>query len=211
MIQFQFCFGSWWVLHLFWEISQICNTHHNPNSDIILIFVMVRDGYCTNQKLWCIFSVCDGYYIYFKKMSQIYNTHRKSNSDTIPTKTFNPLWNQHFIELGIALVISFFSRFFCFTCVRYIFICRFNAWYVLPCAFLFSYAIANMPRKLKPSINAQQPKLGPISLENIQWTPKTRKGFGKMLTIMVAYCLSKSASKHTEDDVSNLCMMSTKP
>lgn len=109
-----------------------------------------------------------------KKMSQIYNTHRKSNSDTIPTKTFNPLWIQQFVEMGIALMISFCSIFFCFTCVKYIFICKFNAWYVLPYAFLFSYAIANMPRKLKPSINAQQPKLGPISLKNVQWTPKTR-------------------------------------
>ena len=67
-----------------------------------------------------------------------------------------------------------------------------------------------MPRKLKPSINAQQPKLGPISLEDIQWTPKTRKGFEKMFTVMVAYLLSKFASKHTEDDVSNLRLMSAK-
>ena len=44
-----------------------------------------------------------------------------------------------------------------------------------------------MPRKPKPSITAQQPKLGPISFQDIQWTTKTRKGFGKTLTIMVAY------------------------
>ena len=70
--------------------------------------------------------------------------------------------------------------------------------------------MANMPRKLKPFINAQQPKLGPISLEDIQWTPKTKKEFGKMSTVMVAYLLSNSASKHTENDVNNLCLMSTK-
>ena len=44
-----------------------------------------------------------------------------------------------------------------------------------------------MPRKPKPSITAQQPKLGPISFQDIQWAPKTRKGFGKMLTIMATY------------------------
>ena len=44
-----------------------------------------------------------------------------------------------------------------------------------------------MPTKPKPSITAQQPKLGPISFQDIQWTVKTRKGFGKTLTIMTAY------------------------
>ena len=46
-----------------------------------------------------------------------------------------------------------------------------------------------MPKKPKPSITAQQPKLGPISFQDIQWAPKTRKGFGKMLTIMATYFL----------------------
>ena len=40
---------------------------------------------------------------------------------------------------------------------------------------------------LKPSITAQQPKLRPISSQDIQWAPKIRKGFGKMLTIMASY------------------------
>ena len=44
-----------------------------------------------------------------------------------------------------------------------------------------------MPRKPKPLITAQQPKLGPISFQDFQWTTKTRKGFGKMLTFMAAY------------------------
>ena len=44
-----------------------------------------------------------------------------------------------------------------------------------------------MPMKKKPSITAQQPKPGPISFQDIQWAPKTRKGFGKMLTILAAY------------------------
>ena len=44
-----------------------------------------------------------------------------------------------------------------------------------------------MPRKKKPPITAQQPKPGPISFQDIQWVPKTRKGFGKMITIMAAY------------------------
>ena len=44
-----------------------------------------------------------------------------------------------------------------------------------------------MPRKPKPSNTAQQPKPGPISFQDIQWAPKTRKGFGKMLTIMATY------------------------
>ena len=52
--------------------------------------------------------------------------------------------------------------------------------------------------------DAQQPKLGPINvlkLKDIQWTPKMRKGFWKMLTIMVTYLSSKSTSEHTEKDV----------
>ena len=44
-----------------------------------------------------------------------------------------------------------------------------------------------MPRKPKPSITAQQPKLGPISFQDIQWIAKTRKEFGKTLTLIVAY------------------------
>ena len=44
-----------------------------------------------------------------------------------------------------------------------------------------------MPRKPKPSITIQQPKLGPISFQDIQWVPKTRKKFGKILTIMASY------------------------
>jgi len=44
-----------------------------------------------------------------------------------------------------------------------------------------------MSRKPKPSIIAQHPKLGPISFQDIQWVPKTRKGFGKILTIMARY------------------------
>ena len=44
-----------------------------------------------------------------------------------------------------------------------------------------------MPRKKKSSIIAQQPKPGPISIQDVQWVPKTRKGFGKMITVMAAY------------------------
>ena len=32
---------------------------------------------------------------------------------------------------------------------------------------------ANMPRKQKPSIDTQQPKLGPLFVEDFQWTPNT--------------------------------------
>ena len=68
-----------------------------------------------------------------------------------------------------------------------------------------------MPRKSKPSINAQQSKLGPISLEDIEWTPKVRKRFGNMLTIMIANLPSKSTSKNTAEDVKNLCLISPRP
>ena len=51
----------------------------------------------------------------------------------------------------------------------------------------FEFTDSNMPRKLKLFITAQQPKLGPIFFQDIQWTLKTMKGFGKMLTIMIAY------------------------
>ena len=104
-----------------------------------------------------------------------------------------------------------FSWFYCFTCVKYIFVCIFGVWYVLPYAFLFLYAKANMPRKPKPSINAQQSKLGPIYLEDIEWTPKIRKRFGNMLTIMIANLPSKSTSKNTAEDVKNLCLISPRP
>ena len=50
------------------------------------------------------------------------------------------------------------------------------------CIFL-EYAESNMPRMPKPSISAQQPKLGLISFQDIQWAP--RREFGKMLIIMV--------------------------
>ena len=115
--------------------------------------------------------------------------------------------------MGIALVISFFFKIYLFY-LRKIYLhlhirCVIGVALCILCIFL--YARANMPRKAKPSINAQQPKLGPISLEYIQWPPKTRKMFKKLLTILVAFLPLKFASKYTKEDVRNLCLMSPRP
>ena len=75
--------------------------------------MLVRDGYCSHQNLWCIFLVSDGYCIYLKKISQMCNTHHGPNNDTNPTYSISTkhtilLWIQYFVEISIAIVILFF-------------------------------------------------------------------------------------------------------
>ena len=144
-----------------------------------------------------------------KKMSQIYNTHRKSNSDTIPTKTFNPLWIQQFIEMGIALMISFCSIFFLLY-MRKIYL-HLQIQCVIRIALCISFFICNSQyaEKAKTFHQCTTTQVRANIFEKCSMDSKD-KGFGKMLTI-IAYCLSKSSSKHTEDDVSNLCWMSAEP
>ena len=121
------------------------------------------------------------------------------------------MMNSLFREMGIALVISLFKDLFLLYIRKIYFHLHIQC--VVRIALCISFSTCNdqYAKEVETFHQCTAPKLGPIYLEDIQWSPKTRKGFGKMLTTMVAYFLSKSASKHTEDDVSNLCLMSANP
>lgn len=111
-------------------------------------------------KLWYIFSVRDRYCTYFEKNKsnvqypswnkQLYNS-KIFNFN----QTFNLLYIKYFVEMNIALVISFFFMIFLFY-LHKIYL-HLHIQYVIRivlCIFCL-YARANMPRKPKPSINAR--------------------------------------------------------
>ena len=114
--------------------------------------------------------------------------------------------------MGIALVILLFFEFFLFYMHKtYL---HLHIQCVIRIALCISFSICNGQYAKKAQTFHQctttQVRANIIGRYSMDTKDKEGINFGKMLTIMVAYLLSKFASKHTEGDVSNICLMSAK-